>query len=596
MCGILGILGEQVKSINVMLPHIRDRGPDNYGIYESANCSLAMTRLAIVDIDGGIQPMMSLDRRYVIVFNGELYNHSYLREMLIARGYRFNTKSDTEVLLNMYIEFKNDMFSYLSGMYAFSIYDNKLNTAIISRDHLGIKPLYYTLTKDNLFFSSNLKSLKEVVDVEINLDAINFFIGSGFIPGNSTPFNGIYKVPPRSFITIDSGLKIIINKYNLAESTNQQLKESLIKSFSEELSDNSIKKCLLLSGGIDSSLIGVLAKKEIGVNLHALIAKFDNGNDETSNAISLAQHFGIEYTIVEISVRDAIEALNAIMSKIDEPIIDTAIIPTYILSKKAQDMGYKVIISGAGSDELFGGYHRQYWNYRKLINYFPAISLKIIKLIPERLNYLKHILIMTNNEFIEFSQSISGINFSFLINILSVLKLKKILFSTSEYYKSSYKKFYKSETRNLMRLDEKTYLVDNILALTDKITMMNSIECRVPFCNVNILNSLENYFSKNIIPTKYSNAKYMLVDILSNYFKRTKSCSKKLGFNGPIEHWVMSTKFPLIKDINIKSNTLSKIINQKSLIKLWNCDKYKKKYAESFYMIWFLDNWLSLNE
>lgn len=596
MCGILGILGKQDKSINLMLPHIRDRGPDNYGIYESAYCSLAMTRLAIVDIDGGIQPMMSSDGRYIIVFNGELYNYSHLRDMLITRGYRFNTKSDTEVLLNMYIEFKNDMFSYLSGMYAFSIYDNQLNTAIISRDHFGIKPLYYTLTKDNLYFSSNLKSLKEVVEAEINLDAINFFIGSGFIPGNSTPFKGIYKVPPRSFIIIDGDLKISINKYHLAESTNQQLKESLITSFSEELSDNSIKKCLLLSGGIDSSLIGVLAKKEIGVNLHALIAKFDNGNDETSNAVSLAQHFGIEYTIVEISERHAIEALNAIISKIDEPIIDTAIIPTYILSKKAHDMGYKVIISGAGADELFGGYHRQYWNYRKLINYSPVISLNIIKFIPERFNYLKHILIMTNNELIEFSQSISGINYSFLINIVSIVNLKKILLSISEYYKSSYNKYYKSETRNLMRLDEKTYLVDNILALTDKITMMNSIECRVPFCNVNILNSLENYFSKNIISTKYCNAKNMLIDILSNYFKRPRSCIKKLGFNGPIEHWIMSKKFPLLNDINIKSNTLSKIINQKNLLILWNSKKYRRKYAESFYMVWFLDNWLIHNE
>lgn len=567
MCGINGIIeySSQTKSqaINFMNNCIIHRGPDDEGLYEDRTenyvVGLGMRRLSIIDLTSGNQPMFSSDGKVVIVFNGEIYNFQKLRADLISEGRSFETHSDTEVILQLYLKYGVDAFSLLDGMYSFCIYDKRIEKIFITRDYFGEKPLYYSLTDDLFIWGSELKSiisqLKEKPNISKN--GLELYFALTYIPAPFSIYDGIYKLESNTYIDYSISKKktklLPISKAHNQEQFTGSFSEA--KSITEKIVEDSVKSRSIsdvpigtfLSGGVDSSIISLCLSKNSVNKINTFSIGFDKEDfDETQKSRTVAKLINSNHHEFILNEKSLETNLDDILNHFDEPFADSSALPTYLVSKMTSEH-VKVALTGDGGDEVFGGYNKYY---------ISKINSTYTKYIPKKLHsYVKELLIAflstkDDNRGLKFKlkKSLESINYdgNFYWNMISLgfkeTEVNRLLNSHSNdifsYFKET-KNLTKSETLSDLRLiDKHLSLEGDMLVKVDRMSMKCSLECRAPFLNKKIwdfTNSLpENYLIHQ------GSKKFILKEAFKGYFPDNFLNISKKGFGVPVGDWLRS--------------------------------------------------------
>jgi asparagine synthase (glutamine-hydrolysing) len=568
MCGITGIYSYkdevEKEDIQRMTNTLQHRGPDAEGIYVSKNIALGHRRLSILDLSSnGNQPMTSHNNRYVMVYNGEVYNYREIAAEIqenSQNGVNFSSSSDSEVILEAFSLWGVSFLEKLNGMFSIAIYDTKDNTLFLFRDRLGIKPLYYSINAKGVCFGSELKSIVSVTkDLKINLHAIKQYLRLGFIPAPLSIYQDIAKLEPGHYLKIENNA---IEKANYWSATNQ-IKENTITSEKEaivKISDllassvqyqlkSDVPFGVFLSGGIDSSLVTAQAAAISSTSVNTFSIGFtENKFNESEHAKKVAHILNTNHHEFIVSEKDAIELIDSIIDVYDEPFADSSAIPTMLVSKLAKS-SVTVTLSGEGGDELFMGYGAHVWA-KRLNNPFIYHSRDLIK---------KILLKQSSNKYKRAA---------LMFNFLSEDNLQEHIFSQEQYNFSSneidrmlttpcnYTDLtsipFKSLARELNAMEKQAlwdllyYLPGDLLTKVDRASMKYSLETRVPYLDHRIVE-----LALNIAPElKYKNgvSKYILKEILYQYLPKQLFERPKQGFAIPLSKWLKKDLYYLIEN------------------------------------------------
>lgn len=606
MCGIFGIVnfnGDAIDKnlLSKMSSKMIHRGPDDDGIIIENNVGIGMRRLSIIDIEGGHQPISNIKKNIHLVLNGEIYNFKELRKELKSKGYKFSTKSDVEVLIYLYEEEGIECIKKINGMFAFILFDELNNIVWIARDRLGVKPLYYSHNSERIIFGSDLLSVNSILDQSVDEESILLYLGFSYIPAPKTIFKKIYKLMPAEQIlikgnSIEFSSYWDIEKISEVETSKQKsissLQATLEKSITMQTRSD-VPVGLFLSGGVDSSAIAMLMKETRPNNaLYTFTVDYvEKDSDDLKYANLIANKIGSNHSVISVTKKDQIKALKDLIPFMDEPVSDSAAISTYIISKKAKDIGVKVLLSGAGGDEIFGGYSR-FFNNKFLRPEWIASLPKPMKMI-----ILAPLLLMNKALFWRlktfennYIYSISGVNISLLKRAISNNNYNYLINSFSSLFKFI-------STKNVysrMKLDLKDYLPNNILSITDKATMATSIEGRVPFLDHDLVELAFSLPEK--INLKDGEAKGLFKEAIKDKVPKEILTRKKDGFGAPIYSWIESWKIEIENELTQNlTNELKSIIDISEIKKWIKDDRLRVQSAETLYAIFVLNLWIRRN-
>ena len=627
MCSISGICNFEKKPstqiVELMTKCLSHRGPDDSGFFQNENISLGHNRLSIIDLQNSKQPMKDEKNKNIIIFNGEIYNFKELKSELRSFGHKFDTEGDTEVILKSYTQWGVECLKKLEGMFVFCIWDEKKKQLFIGRDKFGEKPLFYYFSKEHGFmFSSEIRSFLEVEKIkqELRLDteSINQYLSLNYLINNKTFFREIKSLSPASYIILNSTNfknEISIKKYWLLE---EHFKKKTNDSFSEAsekinfLLEKSIKQKMFsdvengvfLSGGIDSSTISLKLKKidNHKMSAHNILFKEEKFN-ESVDAKIIADYLNVNLNHYEIPIDDDLtNEFPKIIDAMDQPMSDTSFLSTYYLSKYSKKKS-KVVLSGDGADELFGGYDTYIADiYRK---FFPQINLKsnLLKELPNKL--FKTNLGKVGIEY-KINKFVNGLHFKDHHSHI----LWREIFSHEE-KKKLFNKFDKDlinhnfldyidrqiqKVKNLHYLDQymyidfKTWLPNDILYKVDRSTMFNSQESRLPFLD----SKLVEYVCS--LPIKYKinifERKKILRQIIKSSLPKSLLKKKKSGFNTPIGLWLINNKkFKDMAHDLLSTYFMKNLFNYDELINIW--DSHQNMKIDQTYKIF---NLISLSQ
>lgn len=499
MCGILGFTGPADKHrLEYALNLIKHRGPDSNGIFCDEFINLGHARLSIIDIALGSQPMHSQNNRYVIIFNGEIYNYQDLKAILASRGCTFKTNSDTEILLNWVIEFGTSRLSELNGMFAFALWDKVQKKLLVVRDRLGMKPLYYKLSNDNsLIFASEIKAIQGIDRApEVNHKAIYQYLTFQNVLTSDTFFKGVYKLNPGSFLIFANG-KIQFGSYwkPFFHSENDSYSDSWIAEKYISLLQSSINRHLIsdvpvgsfLSGGIDSSLVSTFASKILNKPINTFTGFFTESHkyDERVGAHAVRDFIGSNGYDVEISENDFYENIETVMYHLEEPMLGTGALPQFMVAKFASQHN-KVVLTGHGGDEAFAGYQ---------VNRSVAIRESLQNMSFRNLAHLCRIPLSELSRVLYFlTYPILYPEVSHGLFIMTPKKNRSNIFTgdflnlhfdydpLSEIFSHYDINGTHSQSNRLTLLYLRTYL-PTLFLQEDKVSMAHSIESRMPLCD-----------------------------------------------------------------------------------------------------------------
>ena len=603
MCGICGYVSEKKINIEKMNRVIAHRGPDNQAFFQNNNFGLGHTRLSILDLsDESNQPMTSRSGRYILVYNGEIYNFMELKKELQALNVTFEKESDTEVVLEGFEFWGVELFEKLNGMFAFSIYDKKSNKMYIVRDRFGVKPLYYYSANNDFIFASEIKSLlaSNRIEKKIDYQGLYEYLHFATTLGKTTFYKNIKKLEPGYYVEYDLNRKSFkIEPYRLNYEvirSKDSLKDAIEKT--RELFETSVKRQLVsdvpigifLSGGIDSTAITAYATKHYKGKVKTFSAgfDFDNGDNELENAKFIAEHFGTEHHELHIKGDNIIDILEDVNYHFDQPFGDAANIPLYLMSKALKGKE-KVVLQGDGGDELFAGYHR----YQRLHNY------KTYKFISKFFYLFKNIIPKDSSKY-------KGLRFLFALNqndpskeLAYILSQEMFDEDPADYfskevkrelqvvnpflrYQYFYNKFKKHDHVNrALYTDMNIILPDLYFEKVDRATMANSLEVRVPFLD----NELVNYAMS--LPSKYKvrgkEKKYLLKKAFKGVVPDKILFGPKKGFGVPFQYWLRTS----MKDFMLNTIRESELYNSKIEALMQEHISNKK---DNGYILWKLLN------
>ncbi len=596
MCGINGIItkkNNKEKLIKQMNDKIIHRGPNAEGTYVDENVALGHRRLSIIDLNGGNQPIYNEDKSILIIYNGEVYNYQELKQEL--KDYKYTTKSDTEVILHGYEEWGYDVVKKLRGMFAFCIYDKNKNELFIARDHFGIKPLYYYKTDDIFLFSSEIKSFIGIPGFkkELNKEMLGAYLTFSFTPGENTFFKNVYKLSPGHYMKINTLTKEYkIEKYfTLKFSNTNKSYENIVNDISKEMKE-SVKYHLIsdvevgsfLSSGIDSSYLVSLARPDKTYTVGYENKKYS----EINYAKDLTDRLGIQNISSKITKEEYMNAISDVFYHMDEPTTDACSIAVYFLSKLASK-DVKVVLSGEGADEFFGGYNSYDDNiYTKLPLVIRKLVAGICKFLPKN-KYTRYLIRRGKS----LEESYVSINRNFyddelkdILKFNDYIKNKDILKDTYTEYKEE------NELNKKLAIDIRYWLTDNILLIVDKMTMAFSIESRVPFTDIEVFklaSTLPKEYKVRNKQTKAALREAAKRDIPNESYKK-----KKLGFPVPIREWIKEDDF-----YNEIKNTFSReiadeLFQKEHIIKL--LEDHKNGIKDNYRRIWAIYSFLKWYE
>ena len=590
MCGFVGYINkEKDKKDNIkkMADLIAHRGPDSEGYYTDENIALGFRRLSIIDLDGGSQPIYNKDKTKVIVFNGEIYNYQKLRKELTKKGYKFKTKTDTEVILHGYEEYNEKILDKLRGMFAFAIYDIKKKELFAARDFYGIKPFYYTKMDNTFIFGSEIKSflIHPHFKKELNTKMLEYYLTFQYSAGRETFFKNVYKLMPGHYLKYKDG-KLTVKKYYEIKFEEDKTKtyEEWKKEIKEKLKDSvkahkisDVEVGSFLSSGVDSSYIAATSDVD-----KTFTVGFDNKKySEISYAEDLSKKIKTKNINKTITKEEYFKNLPNILYYMDEPLADPSAIALYFVTKIASE-NVKVSLSGEGADEIFGGYNiyqeplTASWYYK--IPYLVRYSIGALAgLLPKKrgINFLIRRGKKLEDKFV---------GNAFIFNkheIKKIMKNKPKTKGFTELTKPYYNKVKdKDEVTKMQYIDFNFWLIGDILLKADKMSMANSLEVRVPFLD----RPLIDYASA--LPVEFKTDKYttkkIFRDIASEVLEDKVSSKKKLGFPVPIREWMKEEE--TYKQIKALFNKDDKFFNTKKIIKL--LDDHKKGKTDNSRKIW----------
>lgn len=608
MCGIVGIIekgGGKRSVIGAMNDRIVHRGPDDDGVFVDDFVALAMRRLSIIDLAGGKQPIFSDDKTKVIVFNGEIYNYLKLRAGLEAQGVRFVTHTDTEVILRLYEREGEQSVLKLRGMFAFSIYDSVAGTVFIARDFFGIKPLYYWQEKNAVrTFGSEIKSLLEHPEYKasVNEDAIASYLRFQYNQHSESFFAGIKKLAPGHSMQIDvkTGSFTIKQYWNFSFAQTKEGSEGERAGKLREVLADSVRHHMVsdvpvgsfLSGGIDSSAIAsLMAEERKGEPIQTFTVGFE-GLSEGKEARPTAEAIGSKHTEITVSADEYFGSLRKAVWHFDEPVADPSAIGLYFLAKEAVKH-VKVVLSGEGADELFGGYNIYLEPYaRARIAWVPKIILRGmlagLRMVPgaRGVHYIERALQ-------SFEERYIGNASIFTANEITKLwkgNMPKLPSLHSLYQTAQENKW--SEPTTMQYIDINTWLIGDILAKADKMTMAHSLELRVPFLDIAVANFARTLPDKLKFRPKWigGTTKYLFRKAMESVIPEETRHRRKLGFPTPIRRWLKGRQE--VRSQVLESAFLKKYLDMNVVTKLFEnhengkADNSRKIYALLMLALW----------
>lgn len=553
MCGFCGFKSEQnIKDKKEIIKRMSDRiihrGPDSDGYYVDKNVALGFRRLSIIDLKGGDQPIYNEDKTVVVIFNGEIYNFQELRKVLEKQGHKFATKTDTEVIVHGYEEYGTHIFERLRGMFAIVIYDKKKDELISARDYFGIKPVYYYYDKKTFLIGSEIKSFLEHPGFkkELNKKVLGLYLSYGTNHLEETFFTNTKKLLPGHYLILKNN-KLTTKAYHKLEYSKENkpfeeyekmVKETLESSIEyHQISDVEVGS--YLSGGVDSSYVVSVAKP----NKTFTVGFEGKGFSEIEYAKELSDHFKVKHYSKVISGDEFFDILPTIQYHCDEPSANVSTVPLYFLSKLARSQ-VKVVLSGEGADEMFGGYN-EYNEPLSLRMYtkLPSLIRKGIASCIKPLPYFKG-----KNTLMKYSKNIEDRYYNktemFLKNEADDILKKEYRSDITPY--DLCRPYYdlvkgQNDVLKKMYIDLNFWLPNDILLKADKMSMANSVELRVPFLDKEVWN-----LSKKI-PTKYlvkdNQTKYIFRQVANKVIPTEWAKRKKLGFPVPFGNWIMEEKY-----------------------------------------------------
>ena len=602
MCGIIGFNNKNSSKLKKMMTSISHRGPDDNGVFELENFSLAHVRLSILDLSAdGRQPMEYDD--LIMVYNGEVYNFKEIKNELISYGYKFYSYTDSEVILKAYHKWGIKAVDKFIGMFAIAIYNKKSLKLTLIRDRVGVKPLYYYFDGEIFLFSSELKPIieyfKNTDRLQISRDALFEYFKIGYISSNLSIFKNCYKVPSGSYLIFDNlKLNIEIKEYwsilpffklpKFKESENElidRLEAILIDAFQYRMVSD-VPVGIFLSGGVDSSIVASILQKHYG-NIHTFTIGFkEDRYNEAGYAKEVANHLGTTHTERYLSSSEAKDILNRFVDIYDEPFGDSSGIPTTLVSQVAKDADVKVVLSADGGDELFCGYNR----YLTIKNIGDKV-FKIPNPIRQSINLIMDIIGDENiskllNSDLEFKYKLihkilKNSDWEEMYKSLTSYDIGNLLEFSKDIHELSFSVGAKENPmQGMMLWDYHRYMIDDILTKVDRATMSLSIEGREPLLD----HRIAEFMAQVPFELKYKNgdSKYLLKKVLERYIPKEMIYRKKMGFGIPIFEWFSSdlkemfdnnfTERELAKHnlLNIEYiNQEYKKISKKNIVNLW---------------------------
>lgn len=588
MCGFVGFISKEKKKkeiIKKMAERIHHRGPDGEGFYTDDNIALGHRRLSIIDVKNGRQPMFNEDKSLVVVFNGEIYNYQELKAELIHHD--FKTNCDTEILLHGYEEWGVDLPKKLRGMFSFVLWDKKEEKMFCVRDPFGIKPFYYYQKEDTLLFASEIKSFLEhpSFEKELNEKLIPSYLSFSFTPTTETFFKGVNRLDAGHYLLYQEGIITIERYFNLDFTEETDSYENCVNRIAEIMEDSvkhhqisDVEVGSFLSSGIDSSYIVTLAKPDKTYTLGYDIPKYN----EIDYAKDLTKRLKIKNKSKKITKEEYLKIIPDIMYYMDEPSSDPASIALYFVSKLASK-DVKVVLSGEGADELFGGYntYRSYielpW-YNKIPFFLRHAIASFCKLFPEvrGINFL-----IRRGEKLE--DNYIGVN-----RVFGEKERKKVLnipitLTDQEITKPIYEELKgQSDIIKMQAIDINFWLMKDILQKADRMTMANSIEGRVPFIDIEVYkvaSKLPFAFKVNKETTKVA-----LRDAAKKVIPNESYKKKKLGFPVPIRDWMREPDFYEEIKRAFSTEIASRYFKTEYIIKL--LDDHKNEKKDNYRKVW----------
>ena len=553
-----------------MCNSIAHRGPDDEGFFVDANAGLGMRRLSIIDLATGHQPISNEDGRIWIVFNGEIYNYRDLRADLESRGHEFSSDTDTETIVHAYEEYGDDCVERLNGMFAFAIWDRPRRRLMIARDRLGIKPLYYYDGPEFFAFGSEIKAILELPDVPRNVDlqALDTYLTFEYVPAPKSMFEGIKKLLPGHRLVVENGRVAVSQYWDVRKAAPTGSEDELAESLYELLKD-SVRMRLVsdvplgafLSGGIDSSSIVCMMSELMDRPVQTFSIGFDDPSyNELGYAGIVARHFGADHHEMVVKP-DVVDLAESLVGYLDEPLADVSIFPTYLVSKLAREE-VKVVLSGDGGDELFAGYdwyvadkiERQ---YRRLLSRLrTSIVPGLMGRIPPASQ--KKGVVNTLKRFVEGAAQPDSLRHYRWSTFMTEDRRSRLYgdgLRSLNGSRNTYSEFHAyldafDDSDPLWQeqyADIKTYLVDDILAKVDRMSMANSLEARTPFLDHRVVEFAAALPAN--LKLKGLKTKYLLKRTMEPRMPQEIRGRRKEGFSIPMKNWLTAELRPMMEDV-----------------------------------------------
>ena len=594
MCGIAGFIGkdkDKKKILKNMCDRIKHRGPDAQGYYVKGDVALGQRRLSIIDIEGGKQPMFSKDEKLVVVFNGEIYNYKELKSEL--SDYPFQTNSDTEVLLYGYKEWGSELPKHLRGMFAFALYDIENKTLFCARDPFGIKPFYYYQNDGDFMFASEIKAFLDhpKFKKEFNESILAPYLSFSFTPTTETFFKGVKRLDAGYSLTYKDGEMSLNRYFELNFDIKKEDYDKTVDNISKVMTDSvnhhmisDVEVGSFLSSGIDSSYLVSLAKPDKTYTVGYDIPRYD----ETNYAKDLTEKLGISNTNKKITKEEYMQILPKIMYHMDEPASDPAVVALYFVANIASK-DVKVVLSGEGADEFFGGYN--YYReevdcafYNKIPFFIRHGISKFFSLFPpvRGINFL-----VRRGEKLE--DSYIGVNKVWSEKETKKLLKNKPVVENRAITKPIYDEFRdKSNIVKMQAIDINFWLMKDILQKADRMTMANSLEGRVPFVDTEVFKVASS------LPIEYKvtkeNTKVALRDAAKKVIPNEAYKKKKLGFPVPIRDWIKEDDVYKEVKRELNSKVAKKFFNTEILLKM--LDEHKNGKKDNYRKVWTVYSFL----
>lgn len=598
MCGFVGYVNatkdtnENKQIIKAMADRIVHRGPDQDDYYVDDGVSLGFRRLSIIDLDGGSQPILNEDGTKVLIFNGEIYNYRPLREELLEKGHTFKTATDSEVLLHGYEEWGKDLLPRLRGMFAFVIWDKAARKLFGARDIFGIKPFFYYLNEGNFLFGSEIKSFlsNPLFKKELNEERLPEYLCFEYLPDTETMFKNVYKMEPGSFFEWQNGefsaARYFTPRFEIDDEKSLEQWETLIdETFKDSTAAHAIADVevgCFLSGGVDSSyVVHEMAK-------HSDVKTFSVGYaEEKYSELSAAQEFakteGVRNYSKKITAEEYFDITPTVQYYMDEPLPNPSAIALYFLARLAGEQ-VKVVLSGEGADELFGGYHyyREPLDFEKYMKLPLSLRRAAAGLASKMPNFHgKRFLVRGSHPMEE-----RYIRNNYVYNHSDVNKVLREAVDAKDpsYFTKPYFDEVKTEDdiTKMQYVDIRTWLVQDILVKADRMSMANSLELRVPFLDREMLKVALQ------IPSRYrvnkETTKVALRGAAAKQLPEKTAKMRKTGFLTPLNDWLKRDEFYSRVKEKFLSETAKQFFNQKYIMKL--LDDHKAGTAHNMKKVW----------